>query len=52
LKRRQGMSSMVTRRKENECPWRRRLAEKKPNDFNFLRGKDTSSSAVRDTKMT
>lgn len=45
------MLFMVIRRKENECLWRRRLVEKKFNDFNFLRGKDISLFVVRDIKM-
>ena len=50
LKKRKGIY-MVTRRKEDEGTWRK-LTEKKPNGFNFLKEEDTNLSAMTDLKVT
>lgn len=50
LRKRKGIY-MVTRRKEDEGTWRK-LTEKKPNGFNFLKEEDTNLSAVTDLKVT
>lgn len=50
LKKRKGIN-MVTRRKEDEGAWKK-LTEKKPNGFSFLKEEDTNSTAVTDTEVT